>query len=92
MSPALLLFFSQQLSMGQRRGLLMMTSFLRFQKSKSWTKIMFNLFQAVEQNTITIWGVIYESAVQPRVLANFLQEFSLERGTMETKVGLIKLF
>ena len=70
----------------------MMTSFLRFQKSKSWTKIMLNLFQAVAQNTVTIWGVRYESAVQPRVLANFLQEFSLERGTMETKVGLIKLF
>ena len=69
----------------------MTTSFLRFQKSKSWTQIMFNLFQAVEQNTITIWGVIYESAVQPRVLANFLQEFSLERETMESKVGLTKL-
>ena len=53
---------------------------------------MLNLFQAFDQNTVTLWGVIYESAVQPRVLDNFLQEFSLKTETKEIKVGLIKLF
>ena len=40
--------------------------------------------------SITIWGVVYESAVHPVVVANFLQEFSMDNNSLDLK-DLVKV-
>ena len=36
-------------------------------------------------SSVTIWGVVYESAVHPVVVANFLHEFTLDSNSLDHK-------
>ena len=94
--PTLLVFFSQQLSLGWIRGFIMKNLYSRQNIHHKIKKISNTMLKVpTGQSSITVWGVIYMSDVRPRVVANFSHEIYTGKNKsefIENKVNTVCTF